>query len=54
MKLNFWQVLGLLLILVGLVYVIYRETGVRPATPIEPVPPPTALPPAPSTAVPTH
>lgn len=47
MKLNFWQILGLIIILVGIAYMIYSRTGVRPATPIEPVaPPPTVSVPA--------
>ena len=51
---NFWQVLGVILILVGLSYMIYHRTGNRPGDPIEPVAPPSQLLPSATQPVPTH
>ena len=51
---NFWQLLGVILILVGLSYVIYNRTGNRPADPIEPVAPPSQVLPSATQPVPTH
>ena len=36
MKLNFWQWLGLILLIVGLALLIYKRT--RPAAPADPAP----------------
>ena len=53
-RFNFWQMLGVVMILVGLAYMIYNRTGVRPATPIEPVAPPSEVLPTATQPMPTH
>lgn len=53
-KLNFWQILGIVLLLVGIVYIIRRETGVSPATPVEPTAPPSQVLPSAGERVPSH
>ena len=45
MKFNFWQILGAILLIAGVAFLIYEKTGVRPATPVEPVAQPIVLPP---------
>jgi hypothetical protein len=46
MKLNFWQILGLLLILFAGAFLIYERTGVKPADPLVPAMSAPVLPPA--------
>jgi hypothetical protein len=53
-RFNAWQLLGVILILVGLSYAMYDRLGRRPATPTEPAMPPQQLLPAASQPVPTH
>lgn len=53
-RFNAWQIIGVVLILVGLSYVIYRETGTKPAHPVEPTAPPSQVLPQEGVRVPSH
>lgn len=53
-RINFWQILGIALILIGAAYMIYNRTGNRPADPVEPVAPPSQVLPQTGERVPSH
>lgn len=46
MKLNFWQILGVILVVIGLIFVIRKELGSKS---VEPLPAPAQSTPVPTT-----